>query len=193
MKTFPFGSVTAISLFAPSVKSRLKQQLKLFPTIWQLNNACRNSHFNGPSTKVKKAQSVLTLCYTLLFLCQYNFPQNFTQLYKLLQNHSCFQSSVKSVYLILGPFVLFAQAALNTYIVPSFPLKKDFWVWLNSFCCSLEAPLLGLLWPKRISVMGQNNPPWTVTYFSFHEFTHSCSPLFYLSLLPAKGMETGEV
>ena len=58
MKTFPFGSVTAISLFAPSVKSRLKQQLKLFPTIWQLNNACRNSHFNGP-TKVKKAQSVI--------------------------------------------------------------------------------------------------------------------------------------
>ena len=148
MKTFPFGSVTAISLFAPSVKSRLKQQLKLFPTIWQLNNACRNSHFNGP-TKVKKRRRVL---YPTLF-CQYNFPQNFTQLYKLLQNHSCFQSSVKSVYLILGPFVLFAQAALNTYI-PSFPLKKDFWVWLNSFCCSLEAPLLGLLWPKRISVMG---------------------------------------
>ena len=62
MKTFPFGSVTAISLFAPSVKSRLKQQLKLFPTIWQLNNACRNSHFNGP-TKVKKGVE----CYTLLF------------------------------------------------------------------------------------------------------------------------------
>ena len=69
MKTFPFGSVTAISLFAPSVKSRLKQQLKLFPTIWQLNNACRNSHFNGPSTKVKKALSVNnTVLYPTLFL-----------------------------------------------------------------------------------------------------------------------------
>ena len=115
MKTFPFGSVTAISLFAPSVKSRLKQ-LKLFSTIWQLNNACRNSHFNGP-TKVKKALlGVEVECSTLLFFVNTIFLKTLRNSTNCCKNHSCFQSSVKSVYLIQGPFVLFAQrAALNTY------------------------------------------------------------------------------
>ena len=144
MKTFPFGSVTAISLFAPSVKSRLKQQLKLFSTIWQLNNACRNSHFNGPSTKVKKAQSVNnTVLYSTLF-CQYNFPQNFTQLYKLLQNHSCFQSSVKSVYLILGPFVLFAQAALTVL-----PTEKRFLGLAQQFLLLPGGSIIGFVMAQK--------------------------------------------